>query len=133
MVIWFLAWLSNCMHCKSPHTALLTKKILFPFILQYQYEFNLFFSAKWLFAQLTRSFITATHALKALSHTHTAVILPQFQPQTRATQSSLGLQGCCCDRQWIFCSPNTHHISGRVMACWRPMSLTVPASANGGQ
>ncbi len=76
------------------------------------------------------------HIHSMLTHTHKAahfVIFPQFQQQTRATQSSLGLQGCCCDRQWIFCSPNAHHISGRVMACWRPVSLTVPASGNGGQ
>lgn len=58
-------WLADCMHCKkmhltAPHAALLAKQILFPFILQYQYKFNLFFSTKWLFAQLTLIYYSHT-------------------------------------------------------------------------
>lgn len=72
MGIWDLAhlpehpsiWLADCMHCKmhltTPGAALLAKQILFPFILQYQYEFNLFFSTKWLFAQLTHIYYSRT-------------------------------------------------------------------------
>lgn len=50
-----------------------------------------------------------------------------------ATDRSYTVVSCPCDRRWIFCSPNTHHISGGVMPCWRPVSLTVPVSASGGQ
>lgn len=54
----------NCkMHLKTHHIALLA--------LQYQYKFNLFFSAKWLFAQLTLIYYNYTGILGSHTHTHT--------------------------------------------------------------
>lgn len=115
---------------KLPTLHFWQNRYCFPFVLHYQRKFNLFLSTKWLFAQL----------MHKNTHTHTGAhfffffsFFPQFPAQTRAIQSSLDFQDCCCDRLWIFCSPSTHHISGRVVACCRPMSLTVPASANRGQ
>lgn len=70
--------------------------------------------------------LTLQHTLKRSQIIHFCL---HAYPETGAIHWSVGLWWCCCDRQWIFLSLNTHPTSGWVTACWRPVSLTVPASS----
>lgn len=79
---------------KIPHTALLAKQISFPFVSPYQYKFNLFYSAKWLFAQLTLNYYSHTCLLSPHTHTRTHTFCHFILNFTHSDALAVGLQGC---------------------------------------
>lgn len=121
------------MRLTAPHAAVLAKQILFPFILQYQYKFNLFFSTKWLFAQLTLIYYSHTlwlghtRAPVATRSSHFASISPTDNSYTLVSDA-VAVTG-----RGYFVPKTLATYQGRVTACWSPVSLTIPGCSEGGQ
>lgn len=105
---------------KSSHAVISSLSKLIQFIL----------GTKWLLPQLMLIYNSQINPQTCTqTPTDYSLCLRVFQRQELHADLWVS-DGCCCDSQWIFWSPNTHPTSGWVTACWRPESLTVPTSSN---